>query len=458
MQSKTDQSNQYIQVPPGYGDDVFIQNLFNQIENTNDSFFIMGKAGTGKSTFLQYLFQTSKKNIVVTAFTGIAAINVGGVTLHSLFMLPIKPFMPADADLPMFANGHARRRLIEKMDTLIIDEVSMVRADILEAIDYSLRVNGGNPALSFGGKQVILVGDIFQLPPVVDTKNATETELFSSVYSSPHFFGAPAYRRHEFNQIELTKIYRQTDGEFKDLLNKVRVGKATDKDINKLNYRHFGEFNPDDEHFTLTLATRNKQAAEVNERRMRMIESEAFEFVAKIEGEFSKDKYPNEVQLILKKDAQVIFIRNDVSGTDKTKPGGRRWVNGTIGKIHAIGKDFIEVMLENGEIYPVERAEWENKTFRLNMHEGRIKAETIGTFTQYPLKPAWAITIHKSQGLTFDKVIIDLGFGAFTAGQTYVALSRCRSLEGIILRRELRDEDIMVDPKVVEFYEGLFRE
>lgn len=228
MQSKTDQSNQYIQVPPGYGDDVFIQNLFNQIENTNDSFFIMGKAGTGKSTFLQYLFQTSKKNIVVTAFTGIAAINVGGVTLHSLFMLPIKPFMPADADLPMFANGHARRRLIEKMDTLIIDEVSMVRADILEAIDYSLRVNGGNPALSFGGKQVILVGDIFQLPPVVDTKNATETELFSSVYSSPHFFGAPAYRRHEFNQIELTKIYRQTDGEFKDLLNKVRVGKATD--------------------------------------------------------------------------------------------------------------------------------------------------------------------------------------------------------------------------------------
>lgn len=456
MDTNKNQASQYIQVPDGYENDPFNKNLFNQIENTNDSFFIMGKAGTGKSTFLQYLVQQTKKNMVLTAFTGIAAINVGGVTLHSLFMLPIKPFLPADSDLPIFAKGHARRRLIEKMDTLIIDEISMVRADILEAIDYSLRVNGGNPALSFGGKQIILVGDIFQLPPVVDSKNATETELFSSIYTSPHFFGAPAYRRHEFNQIELTKIYRQADGDFKDILNKIRIGKASDKEINKINYRHFGEFNPDDEHFTLTLTTRNKQAAEVNERRMRMIENEAFEFVAKIDGEFSKDKFPTDVNLVLKKDAQVIFIRNDIAGADKTKPTGRRWVNGTIGRVQAIGKDYIEVLLENGELHSVERATWENKTFRLNMQEGRIMATIIGTFTQFPLKAAWAITIHKSQGLTFDKVIIDLGFGAFTAGQTYVALSRCRSLEGIILRRELRDEDIMVDEKVTAFYEGLF--
>ena len=448
------ESSPNITIPEGYDSDPFIRDLFEGIENSNDSFFIMGKAGTGKTTFLQYLIQKSKKNIIVTSFTGIAAVNVGGTTLHSLFLLPIKPFLPADTDLPVFSKSHRRRKLIEKMDMLIIDEISMVRADILEAIDYSLRMNGGNPALSFGGKQIIIVGDLFQLPPVVDERNPAEHQLFSTIYSSPYFFGAPSFRRHEFNKVELQKIHRQTDAEFKDILNKVRVGKVSERELNKLNYRYFGDFNQDEEDFTLTLVTRNKQASDINERRMRMLDATPFQFTAKVEGEFPKDRYPTDFMLTLKKDAQIIFIRNDISGSDKTKPGGRRWVNGTIAKIYAINEEGIEVLLENGEVHAIEKVTWENKTYRLNLQEGRIKAETIGTFSQYPIKPAWAVTIHKSQGLTFDKVIIDLGFGAFSSGQTYVALSRCRSLEGIILKRELRHEDIFVDPRVVAFYLG----
>lgn len=432
-------------LPPGYGNDPLIRQLFTRIEGGNESFFLTGKAGTGKSTFLHYFAQQTKKKVVITAFTGIAAVNVGGQTLHSFFLFPLKPLLPEDHEIRRFEEHSDRYKIIREMDTLVIDEVSMLRADLLEAIDYSLRINGGNPDRPFGGKQIIFVGDVFQLPPVTDGEDEVEAVLFSRVFRSEYFFDSPAYRKLAPVYFEFRKSHRQqSDRAFVDLLDKVRLCQADLEDLERLNRRFDPSFSVDAGEFVITLTTNNAIARAENARRLRELPYASLFFEATIEGDFREQKYPTSRVLELRRDAQVIFIKND--------PGGR-WVNGTIAKVDFIAQDFLQVRLQDGSVHKVERVQWENRKFKYRRDQGKIVSEALGTFTQFPVKPAWAITIHKSQGLTFDRVIIDLGRGAFVNGQLYTALSRCRTLDGIVLKRPIRPDDLIMDRRIVAFHE-----
>ena len=448
--------NRYVSIPADYLSDPFISDLFHKIENTSDNFFITGKAGTGKSTFLHFLAENSRKNIVVAAYTGIAAINVGGTTLNSLFMLPFRPLLPRDEEIAKFGKWNPRRAIVANMDTIVIDEVSMVRADILEAVDHSLRINGGDPFKPFGGKQVILIGDVFQLPPVVKTDNPTEWQIFEEVYKTPYFFSAPSFMLTKFEFVEFTKIHRQADEDFKEILNRIRIGNVDDDDLAPINKRLYPNYEPRDKDFVLTLVTTNKLAGDINDRKLHAIAEPEFTYRANITGDFSKDKFPTDETLRLKVGAQIIFIRNDTTSEKTVKENKRRWVNGTIAKIYSLAADEIEVIFEDGSLSKIARETWNNNTFRWNKLERKIATETIGTFEQFPIKLSWAITIHKSQGLTFDKVVINMGAGAFTHGQTYVALSRCKSLAGLALKKPINTRDIIIDDRVLDFYNRHF--
>jgi DNA replication protein DnaC len=454
-EKKDNQFNNYITLPENYLDDPFVRDLFARIESSSENFFITGKAGTGKSTFLHYLARNSKKNIVIAAYTGIAAINVGGTTLNSLLQIPFRPLLPRDEEITRFGPTNARRKVLANMDTLIIDEVSMVRADILEAVDHSLRINGGDPSRPFGGKQIILIGDVFQLPPVVKTEQ-TEWDIFSEVYKTPYFFSAPSFRLTTFNFVEFAKIHRQTDEDFKEVLNKIRVGNVNEDDLRIINKRVFGNYEPRPQDFVLTLVTTNKLASEINDRKLNEIAEQEYAYEAKIEKDFSKDKFPTDQILRLKKGTQIIFIKNDATNESGKDVQKRRWVNGTIAKIHALKADEIEVQLENGSIHKIAPETWENKVYKWNRAERKVTSETVGTFTQFPMKLAWAITIHKSQGLTFNKMMLNTGWGAFAHGQTYVALSRCRTLDGLVLKKPIRKTDIIIDDRVMDFYRDHF--
>jgi len=447
--------NSYITLPENYLEDTFVRDLFTRIENSQENFFITGKAGTGKSTFLHYLARNSKKNVVIAAYTGIAAINVGGTTLNSLLQIPFRPLLPRDEEITRFGKTNARRTVLANMDMLIIDEVSMVRADILEAVDHSLRINGGDPFKPFGGKQIILIGDVFQLPPVVKTEQ-TEWDIFSEVYKTPYFFSAPSFRFTTFNFVEFAKIHRQTDEQFKEVLNKIRVGNVSEEDLRIINKRVFGNYEPRPQDFVLTLVTTNKLASEINDRKLKEIAEVEFMYEAKIDKDFSKDKFPTDQILHLKKGTQIIFIKNDSTNESGKDVQKRRWVNGTIAKIHALKNDEIEVQMENGNIHKIAPETWENKIYKWNRVERKVTSETVGTFTQYPMKLAWAITIHKSQGLTFNKMMLNTGWGAFAHGQTYVALSRCRTLDGLVLKKPIRKSDIIIDERVMDFYRDHF--
>lgn len=436
-----------VSTPDGYQSDPFISKLFDKIEFSNDCFFLTGKAGTGKSTFLNFFANRTRKNVVVLAYTGIASLNVGGSTIHSFFKLPIKPLLPHDPEIPILSAKSPARKLIEKLDTVIIDEISMVRADVMEAIDHSLRINGGQPDKPWGGKQLILIGDLFQLPPVVRRGDPVESVVFSEVYDSPYFFSSHTYRITPFEYIEFQTIYRQSDDVFKGLLNKIRVGDAGFYELKSLNERTFPNYEPRDQDFVLTLVTTNQTANDININRLQRIEKPERVFQASIEGDFSPDRYPTDVFLTLKEGAQVIFIKND---------SYKRWVNGSIGKVTAINEESIDVILENGDTHEIVRENWENTRYKWDKMRKRISSEVVGLFVQLPIKLAWAITIHKSQGLTFDKVVLDMGRGAFTHGQTYVALSRCKSLKGLALRKNLRREDVIIDEQVVDFYRSRF--
>lgn len=456
-QVKTEQQfNRYISIPEGYLNDPFISELFNRIERSSDNFFITGKAGTGKSTFLHFLAQHSRKNVVIAAYTGIAAINVGGTTLNSLFMLPFRPLLPRDEEITKFHKFNPRRAIIANMDMLIIDEVSMVRADILEAVDHSLRINGGDPFRPFGGKQVILIGDVFQLPPVVKSDNPTEWQIFEEVYKTPYFFSAPSFKMTRFEFVEFTRIHRQSDEDFKEVLNKIRTGHADEDDLAPINKRVYPNYEPREKDFVLTLVTTNKLAADINDRKLLSIPEPEFTYKAEITGDFSKDKFPTDEVLKLKTGAQIIFIRNDTTTEKSAKDNKRRWVNGTIAKISSLTKDEVEVAFEDGSSSKIARETWNNNVYRWNKLERRIMSETVGTFAQFPIKLSWAITIHKSQGLTFDKMLLNMGSGAFTHGQTYVALSRSRSLAGLALRKPVTVKDIIIDDRVLEFYNRHF--
>lgn len=432
------------QLPDGYESDEIVNKLFNDIETSNNSYFITGKAGTGKSTFIQYFSQKTNKKVIILAFTGIAAVNVSGQTIHSFFKFPIKPLLPEDHEIPIFKDYNQARKIIERVQTIVIDEVSMLRADLLEAIDFSLRKNGGNPMLPFGGKQILFVGDVFQLPPVVESDDEVVRYLFSDVYKSQYFFDSPAYKLLSPKFFEFSKVFRQKeDLRFVELLDKVRVCEADDATLDELNKRYYPNYTPRNEDFVITLTSRNDIAIAENARRLIALSYTEFRYEASVVGEFKPDRYPTSKVLELKRDAQVIFIRNDASG---------RWVNGSIAKIAFISEDHIEVKLQDGEIHKLERQTWENRKYKYDRQAKKIVSEIVGTFTQYPVKLAWAITIHKSQGLTFEKVIIDLGTGAFVNGQAYTALSRCKSFLGIALKKQIRPNDIISDNRIMNFY------
>lgn len=442
--------NRYVNIPEGYDQDPVIKDLFNSLEQSNTSFFITGKAGTGKSTFLHYFAQHSKKTVLMTAFTGIAAINVGGVTLHSFFKFPLKPLLPGDDEIPIFKRNAPNRKIIEKTDTIVIDEVSMLRADLMQAIDYSLRHNGGNPHLPFGGKQVLLVGDLFQLPPVVDQKDEVERFIFKEIYKSEYFFDAPAFE--ELNPVffEFQKIHRQKDDHhFIKLLNEIRVYESSEETLRQINAQHQPNYSAKQDEFAITLTSNNAIANKENAYKLEALPFVEHVFEATINGDFKTDRYPTHKSLVLKKNAQVILVKNDITTPESPV---RRWVNGTIAKVDFISSDIIEIRLQDGTTHKIVPETWENRQYTYDREKGRVMSKVIGTFTQYPVKLAWAITIHKSQGLSFDNVVIDLGRGAFVNGQVYVALSRCRSLQGIHLKNPIRQQDIIPDRRIAQFY------
>lgn len=436
--------NQYIQLPEGYEKDTSNIELFNKIEQSNKSFLITGKAGTGKSTFIHYLTKKTKKKTLLLSFTGIAAVNIGGQTIHSFFGFPFKPMLPEDSEIPEFKEHWSSYKIIRDIETIIIDEISMLRSDILEAIDYSLKINGGDTTKPFGGKQIIFVGDPYQLPPIVEL-NEINKELFTKVYPSEYFFDSPAYIELMPEKVELDKIHRQKNIDFINLLNNVRDYSITEKEIKKINDKCFKPSLNENTNLEIRLSTNKFIAMQENNRRLDLLIETEHIYEAEITGEFNKEKCPAPHYLNLKKNAQIMFIKNDSQNEN------RKWINGTIGKIHFINKDIIEVELKNGDKEKIEKVEWENRKYKWNKKEGKITSEVIGTFRQFPLKLAWAITIHKSQGLTFDKVRVDLGRGTFTPGQLYTSLSRCSSLNGLSLVRPISITDIIKDERIIEF-------
>lgn len=433
-----------IQLPENIDlDNPEFQNVWDLIQHTRQSVFLTGKAGTGKSTFLKYICANTRKKYVVLAPTGIAAVNVGGQTLHSFFKIPFRPLL---ADDPDFAPMRIRKtlrytkekvKLIRELDLIIIDEISMVRADIIDFVDRVLRNYSGNMREPFGGKQLLFVGDIFQLEPVV-TRDMRQ--ILQRDYRQFFFFNAHVFADLCLVPIELRKIYRQSDSDFVAMLDRVRVSHATRDDLMRLNAR----CNPNyrGEGFTITLATRRDTVNSINDDHMAALKTPEYVYEGEIEGTFPENDLPTALQLTLKEGAQVIFIRNDKEG---------RWVNGTIGRIQRLTTLHVFVELEDGIVHQVEEETWENIQYAYDEKKQQVVENVLGSFRQFPVKPAWALTVHKSQGLTFNNVVIDFAGGAFTSGQTYVALSRCTSLEGITLLKPLSERDIIVNTAVVDF-------
>ncbi|MDD5773880.1 MAG: AAA family ATPase [bacterium] len=407
--------------------------VFAVMENTEDCIFITGKAGTGKSTLLKYFRENTSKNVVVLAPTGVSAINVGGQTIHSFFKFPSR----------LIQKENIRRRrdsdIVRMIDAVIIDEVSMVRADLMDGIDHALRINRNEMDLPFGGVQMIFFGDLFQLSPVVEKE---VMHILSQQYESPYFFDAEVFRNMKFKYFELERIYRQKETGFIDLLNKIRNNEQIDEDLELLNKRVKRTAEDNNGHCVVLTPT-NVHANTINEIKLSKLQTGEYKYEAAVTGDFNEKLYPTEYFLKLKKGAQVILLKNDPD---------KRWVNGTIAEIAGLTADCIKVLI-NENVFEVPKTTWEKIEYEYSKEKNKIEGRVIGTFEQYPIKLAWAITIHKSQGQTFDNVIIDLGHGAFTHGQVYVALSRCTKLEGIILKRPVIHTDIIFDERINRFKE-----
>ncbi|SDC60845.1 helix-turn-helix domain-containing protein [Niabella drilacis] len=428
------------------------EKIYNIIEFTQRNVFLTGKAGTGKTTFLNDFIRRTIKNCIVVAPTGIAAINAGGVTIHSMFGLPLTSFMPTTDPvdrneainipqlLPHFKYRKEKLELLRALEILIIDEVSMLRADVLDMIDLALKT-ARRSALAFGGVQLLLIGDLYQLPPVV---KAASEKLLAAFYTAPYFFESKALKSTPFVTIELTTVFRQSDPVFIALLNAIREGETNGIDFQLLNTRYQPGFEPKDRY--VYLVSHNYMADGINTRRLEALPGKGISCPAIITGDFKEQLYPNDPNLVLKPEAQVMFIRNDASESKK-------YYNGRLAKVLRAEDDRIIVLPEGAETeLAVEREIWENKKYYLD-DKKEIKEDVIGSYEQYPFRLAWAVTIHKSQGLTFDRVIIDAG-ASFTSGQVYVALSRCRTLDGIVLKSPIRASNIFRDTRISDFHEA----
>ena len=425
-----------------------MQEALQIIQFTRRSLFLTGKAGTGKSTFMRHIAATIKKKHIILAPTGIAAINAGGSTLHSFFKLPFHPLLPTDKRYStrnirdtLKYNGE-KTKLLREVELIIIDEISMVRADIIDFIDKVLRIYNRNMREPFGGKQLLLVGDIYQLEPVI---KEDERQLLRPFYPSCFFFDAHVFREMQLIAVELKKVYRQRDAQFISLLDHIRTSQVSDTDLRLLNARVNAEIGTEEGRLSITLSGRRDTVDYINEKQLNTLPDQPTIFYGHIEGEFPESSLPTPIELEVKTGAQVLFIKNDKE---------RRWVNGTLGTIIGFGDEedgIIYVRTEDGRDFDVEREIWSNVRYTFNEKEQKIEEEEIGSYQQFPLRLAWAITVHKSQGLTFNNVKIDFTGGVFAGGQTYVALSRCTSLQGISLQEPIRRENIFVRTEVTNF-------
>ena len=425
-----------------------MQKALQIIQFTRRSLFLTGKAGTGKSTFMRHIAATIKKKHIILAPTGIAAINAGGSTLHSFFKLPFHPLLPTDKRYSarnirdtLKYNGE-KTKMLREVELIIIDEISMVRADIIDFIDKVLRIYNRNMREPFGGKQLLLVGDIYQLEPVI---KEDERQLLRPFYPSCFFFDAHVFREMQLIAVELKKVYRQRDAQFISLLDHIRTSQVSDTDLRLLNARVNAEIGTEEGRLSITLSGRRDTVDYINEKQLNTLPDQPTIFYGHIEGEFPESSLPTPIELEVKTGAQVLFIKNDKE---------RRWVNGTLGTIIGFGDEedgIIYVRTEDGRDFDVEREIWSNVRYTFNEKEQKIEEEEIGSYQQFPLRLAWAITVHKSQGLTFNNVKIDFTGGVFAGGQTYVALSRCTSLQGISLQEPIRRENIFVRTEVTNF-------